>query len=549
MSQGTGSDVPLSALQGAGGVGKKYAVLVQSGLLSGGLPHRTAKRLSYLAKYGPTLAGAWAAGYARSPNKTAVIDEQRQLTYAELDHRVRRISAGLVAQGITPAGGGVAMYQRNSVYALETLVSSSRAGLNCLLLNTFLSAPQVTEILHRERPSAVIVDAELRSNLTDVPEGTKIIIAAPDGGATGELSLDDLAKSTEPDLKPPKRPGRVIILTSGTTGTPKGAKRGAPKGLGAPASMLSRLKFKAPETMMIAPPLFHTWGLGMAQLAPALDSTVVLRRRPDPETILDAVAAHRCTSLVVVPVMLQRLVDLPEEVRGKYDTSALRVVACSSAAIPPDVCTRFQDAFGDVLYNIYGSTEVSWAAIANPEDLRKSPGTVGKPPWATKLALLDENNRPVPRGQIGRIFVGNEMQFDGYTNGNDRERALGGLMATGDRGVLDENNLLMVLGRDDDMVIVGGENVYPVEVEDLLIERPEIKEVAVVGVADQSLGQRLAAYVVLHDGASLTADRVREIVAGRLAKFSVPRDVVFLDALPRNATGKVVPRLLPAPAG
>jgi acyl-CoA synthetase (AMP-forming)/AMP-acid ligase II len=550
MSQGTGTGnrPPMSALQGAGGRRKSLSILVRSGVLGGGLPHRTVKRLGALARYGPTLAGAFTAGRARDPKRVAVSDEQRSVTYDELYKRVQRIAAGLGGLGVG-ADGPVAMYQRNSVYAVETLVSASRAGADALLLNTFLSPTQVTEVLHRERPAVLVVDGELRPNVVDVPDGTTIVIGAPEEGAgTGELTLDDLSESTEDDLPVPARKGRLIVLTSGTTGAPKGAKRGAPKGLGPAASILSRIRFKAPETVVIAPPLFHTWGLAMLQLAPALNGTVVLRRRPDPETILAAVAEHRATSLIVVPVMMQRMLDLPDEVRDKYDTSSLHVVASSSAPIPKDVCTRFQDTFGDVLFNLYGATEVSWATIATPEDLRILPGTAGKPPYGTRLALLDENNRPVPRGEVGRIFVGNEMQFEGYTNGNDKERALG-LMSTGDRGVLDENNLLTVLGRDDDMVIVGGENVYPIEVEDVLIAQPEVKEVVVVGVTDESLGSRLAAYVVLHDGEHLGAEDVRGLVRQRLAKFSVPRDVVFLESLPRNATGKVVPRLLPSSTG
>jgi acyl-CoA synthetase (AMP-forming)/AMP-acid ligase II len=545
---GTGGDRPLSALQGAGGKATSLGILVRSGVLGGGLPHRTVKRLGALAKYGPTLAGAFTAGKARSPKRVAVTDEQRSVTYEQLIERVNRIAAGLAKHGVGP-DGPVAMYQRNSVYAVETLVSASRSGADALLLNTFLSPTQVTEVLNRERPAVLVVDSELRPNVVDVPDGTTIVIGDPEGGGhEGELSLDGLAAGTEPDLPVPSRKGRLIVLTSGTTGAPKGAKRGAPKGLGPAASILSRIRFKAPETMVIAPPLFHTWGLAMLQLAPALNGTIVLRRRPDPETILAAVSEHKATSLIVVPVMMQRLLDLPDAVRGAHDTSSLRVVASSSAPIPKDVCTRFQDTFGDVLFNLYGATEVSWATIATPEDLRTLPGTAGKPPYGTKLALLDENNKPVPRGEIGRIFVGNEMQFEGYTNGKDKERA-NGLMSTGDRGVLDENNLLTVLGRDDDMVIVGGENVYPIEVEELLVAQPEVKEVVVVGVPDDALGSRLAAYVVLRDGASLAEEDVRGLVRGRLAKFSVPRDVVFLEALPRNATGKVVPRLLPSSTG
>jgi acyl-CoA synthetase (AMP-forming)/AMP-acid ligase II len=523
-------------------------VLFGSGLLSAGRPDRIARRLGALARYGPTLAGSFAAAAARDPKRTALVDENRSVTYGEFDQRVRRIAAGLVEHGAGP-GRAVAMLQRNSVYAVETMVATSRTGSTALLLNTFMSPAQVTEVLLREKPSFVFVNAELRANLADLPEGITVVVAAPGDGADepGDLTMDDLARSTAPDVKAPEKPGKVIILTSGTTGTPKGANRGAPKGLGPAASILSRIKLKAPEIMMIAPPVFHTLGIGLLQIAPALNSTIVLRRKPDPESILEALATEKCTSAVIVPVMAQRMVDLPAEVRAQYDTSALKVAVCGSAALPPDVCSRFQDAFGDVLYNIYGTTECSWATIATPADLRAQPGTVGRPPMGTKLALLNENGKPVKKGDVGQIYVGNAMVFDGYTNGVDKTR-INGLIPTGDLGQFVEDDLLMVLGRDDDMVIVGGENIYPIEVEDLLVARPEISEVVVTGVPDDKLGQRLAAYVVLNQGFFLSEDDVKELVKSRLARYSVPRDVIFLDELPRNTVGKVVPRLLPKPS-
>jgi acyl-CoA synthetase (AMP-forming)/AMP-acid ligase II len=522
-------------------------VLVRSGVLGPGRPDRVAKRLMALSKFGPTLAGSFAAAAARTPKRLAVVDDVRSVTWGELNERIVRISAGLAALGVGPEGT-VAMYQRNSVYAVETMVSSSRAGADALLLNTFMSTAQLTEVLQREKPKVVIVDADLRVNLTDLPEGTRVIVADPCGQPSGgETTLDDLARSTEPDLPPPSRHARLVILTSGTTGAPKGAKRGAPKGLGPAASILSRIPLRFGETILIAPPLFHTFGLAFLQIAPAVGSTIVLRRRPDPETLLEALSRHKCTSAAFVPVMLQRLLEIPEDKRRRLDTSSLRVVISSSAPLPPAVATGFQDAFGDVLHNIYGSTEVSWATIANPQDLRALPGSVGRPPIGTRLALLDDKGKPVPVGESGAIHVGNEMMFDGYTNGNDKTR-VDGLMPTGDVGMISPDGLLMVLGRDDDMVIVGGENVYPMEVEDILSAHPEVREAAVIGVADEALGQRLAAYVCITAGSSLDAESVKELVKGRLGRYSIPRDVIFLAELPRNTVGKVVPRMLSASA-
>ena len=249
--------------------------------------------------------------------------------------------------------------------------------------------------------------------------------------------------------------------------------------------------------------------------------------------------------LAAVPVMLQRILELPDEEIERHDTSSLRVVAISGSALPGELATRFMDRFGDVVYNLYGSTEVAWATIATPADLRAAPGTAGKPPAGTNLRIADEHDRDVSHGETGRIFVGNEMLFDGYTGGGGKDR-LGGLMATGDVGRVDRAGRLFIEGRDDEMIVSGGENVFPREVEDLLAEHAAVDDVAVIGVPDEQFGQRLRAFVVLREGAALSADEVREHVRANLARFKVPRDVVFLDVLPRNATGKVLKRELRA---
>jgi acyl-CoA synthetase (AMP-forming)/AMP-acid ligase II len=200
-------------------------------------------------------------------------------------------------------------------------------------------------------------------------------------------------------------------------------------------------------------------------------------------------------------------------------------------------------AYGPVLYNLYGSTEASWASIATPDELRAAPGTAGRPPYGTRVAILSDTGSELPTGVIGRIFVGNDMLFEGYTNGTGRE-SHGDLLATGDLGHVDRDGLLFVDGREDDMVISGGENVYPASVEDVIAELPQVREVAVAGVPDEEFGQRLAAWIALHDGEYVDPEAVREYVRHRLARFSVPRDVHFVAALPRNATGKVVRRRL-----
>jgi fatty-acyl-CoA synthase len=289
--------------------------------------------------------------------------------------------------------------------------------------------------------------------------------------------------------------------------------------------------------------MFHSWGFGHFTLALPLSSTIVLRRRFDPEETLRVVAQHRATALAVVPVMLQRILELPAETIARYDVSCLKIIALSGSALPGELALRAMDTFGDVLYNLYGSTEVAWATIAQPADLRAAPGTAGKPPLGTVVKLLDESGREVPRGSRGRIFAANEMVFDGYTGGGGKE-IVDGLMSTGDMGHVDAAGRLFVDGRDDEMIVSGGENVFPREVEDLLADHEAIEEAAVIGVQDDEFGQRLKAFVVTRGGAALDAAAVQEYVKHNLARYKVPRDVVFMDELPRNETGKVLKREL-----
>jgi fatty-acyl-CoA synthase len=280
-------------------------------------------------------------------------------------------------------------------------------------------------------------------------------------------------------------------------------------------------------------------------LGTSLGSTLVLSRRFDPLQTVRVVAGQRADALIVVPVMLQRIVELPEEALDAHDTASLRVIAVSGSSLSGVLARRAMDRFGDVVYNLYGSTEVAWATIADPADLRAAPGTAGRPPRGTTVKILDGKHRELPTGQCGEIFVGSELLFEGYTGGADKPR-FGALMSTGDVGHFDAEGRLFIDGRDDDMIVSGGENVYPGEVEELLEAMSGVRETAVVGVEDEQWGQRLRAFVVAHDGASLTEQAVKDHIKANLAGYKVPRDVIFLDELPRNATGKVLKRQLRA---
>ena len=332
----------------------------------------------------------------------------------------------------------------------------------------------------------------------------------------------------------------MILLTSGTTGSPKGAKQsGGGAGIGTLKAILDRTPWRAEETIVIVAPMFHAWGFSQLIFAASMACTVVTRRKFDPEATLDLVDRHQATGLAVVPVMFDRIMDLPAEVRNRYSARSLRFAAASGSRMRPDVVTAFMDQFGDVIYNNYNATEAGMIATATPQDLRAAPDTAGRPAGGTEIRILDPEFNEMPTGEVGGIYVRNDTQFDGYTSGATKDFHAG-FMSSGDVGYLDEAGRLFVVGRDDEMIVSGGENVYPIEVEKTLAAHPEVAEAAVIGVDDEQYGQRLAAFVVLEPGGSATPDALKQHVRDNLANYKVPREVSVLDELPRGSTGKVL---------
>jgi acyl-CoA synthetase (AMP-forming)/AMP-acid ligase II len=518
--------------------------LLGTGMIYPERPDKALRSLVALRRWGPTSAAAYTGGAARFPDRPAIVDDRGTVTFAEVHTRTNALADQLGRAGVSEHDD-VAIMCRNHRGFIEATVACSKLGAGALYLNTAFAGPQIADVLKREDPAAVIYDEEFSELVSEGAAGRKRFVAWSDSGASlSEQTLDELiAAGDDSDLRPPAEKGRVVILTSGTTGTPKGAARKQPDSIEPAAALFSKIPLKARETTVIAAPLFHSWGFAHFTLALALSSTLVLRRKFEPEETLRAVSQHRASALAVVPVMLQRILDLGESTIARYDTRSLRVIAVSGSALPGELAIRAMDTFGDVLYNLYGSTEVAWATIATPEDLRAAPGTAGRPPLGTIVKLLGADGREAKPGEGGRIFVANEMMFDGYTGGGGKE-VVGGLMSTGDVGRFDEQGRLFVDGRDDEMIVSGGENVFPREVEDLLADHSEIEEAAIVGVADEQFGQRLKAFVVRRNGSELNEETVQQYVKANLARFKVPREVVFLAELPRNATGKVLKREL-----
>src|SRR3954451_11047643 len=518
-------------------------VCSQAGLLQLDPPRTTLAVARAIRRHG-VLAGGAAVGAARHGDRVAVIDERGEQTYAELDARSNAFANALLARGVK-GGDGVAILARNHRGFLEATFGCAKVGARMIFLNTDFAGPQIREVAEREGAKMLICDDEYVRFLAGFEPPLGRLRAWTDDESSGEDTLDGLIAATgdEPPPKPEQSPS-IVILTSGTTGSPKGAPREEGRSLSGPGALLSKTPFRSGETTVIAPPLFHSLGFAHAIAGVALGSTLVIRRRFKPELVLEDIERHRATALIVVPIMLRRILDLGKEQIDRHDHSSLRIVFVSGSQLGGELTRRALDALGPVIYNLYGSTEVAYATIATPEDLEAAPECVGRPPRGTKVRIVDEHGNDGPRGETGRIFVGNIMSFTGYTSGEHKELLADGLMSSGDVGHFDEAGRLFVDGRDDDMIVSGGENVFPQEIEELLDRHEAIREVAVVGVDDDSWGKRLAAHVVVHDGATLSEDEVRAFVKEHLARFKVPRDVIFHDELPRNPTGKILKREL-----
>jgi fatty-acyl-CoA synthase len=495
--------------------------------------------------YGPQATGAIQGG-RKYPALPAVVDERGTLTYKQVDDMSTAMAHGLKRLGIDE-GVVVGLLCRDHRGLIIAMAACGKLGARLVLMNTGFAKPQFAQVCERENVKAVLHDSEFTGLLDALPAGLPRVLTWVDTGTDvpdGAASIDDIiaANPTEP-LPAPNKPGGSVVLTSGTTGLPKGAPRVKVSPL-ATAGLVDRVPFPRKGTMVIVSPIFHGTGLATYLVGATLGNKIVTTRRFTPEGTLKLIADHKADMLVAVPTMLHRIVQLTPDIIAAYDTSSLTAIFVAGSALTPELSNRVQNTFGDVLYNIYASTECGFGTVATPDELRKAPGTAGRSPVACEVVLFDENDRRVDGpNKRGRIFIRSGARFEGYTDGRHKQ-VIDGYMSSGDTGHFDENGLLFVDGRDDDMIVSGGENVFPQEVENLLIERDDVFDAAVVGVEDADFGKRLRAFIVSQPGAPQNEEEIKLYVKNNLARYKVPRDVVFIDELPRNATGKLLRRVL-----
>jgi fatty-acyl-CoA synthase len=487
-----------------------------------------------LVTAGPSLALPYAIAALRFPRRTAITDDHGSLSYFELGRRIERLAKALHRSGIEP-GDHVGILCRNHRGFVELNAAISRAGAVPVYLNTGFGTEQLREVVAREGVVTVFHDEEYSDIVAEARADSYLV--APESDP--DWSVPGLPSGSMSWNPPTTRPSvQSVLMTSGTTGTPKGAQRTGGNVDITALGPLFALPHRRGARTHIAAPLFHAWGLSQLGLAAVYAQSVRLRRHFDARRTVADLGHQRAEILIAVPVMLERILEAAPS-GDSFVADNLRMTATSGSALSGSLATRWMDAFGDNLYNFYGSTEVGHVAVATPADLRQAAGTAGRPTPGATVRIVDDAGRDVARKKTGRIVVRNGAHFDGYTGGGSK-LLIDGFMETGDLGSFDEHGLLHITGRVDDMIISGGENLFPGEVEEYLRTLDGIADAAAVGLDDAEFGQVVGAAVVAEAGSQVDLEAVRHKVRDELANFKAPKRLIVVDEIPRNATGKIL---------
>ena len=514
-----------------------------SGLLRPVGPRAGARIVSGLWRTGLTPAATIAIGAARHPDRDAIIDDEGATTYHELDQRIESIAGALWTRRRGRAT--FAVLCRNHRGFIEAFAVGARLGHEIVFLNTEITESQLGRILERHDPDVLVYDEEYADIVNACGYDGRRVLAWHEADADDRLTLDSLAVGGHAKAPANHRSSKITLLTSGTTGLAKGVSRDVDL-IGvveSAATGMSIMQLKDGDVSVVSPPFFHALGFAMLMSTLSVSGTVVSHRRFDPDQVLNDIDAHRATVLTGVPLMLQRLLK-SKQAQPERDISSIRVALTGASPIPPSTVAEFLATFGPVLVNVYGSTETGIVSMATPDDLLDEPSTLGRPGLGISVLILRDDRSIAGVGERGTIFMRGGMVFDGYTADGDStpeaKEVVDGYVNTGDMGHLDDLGRLYVDGRDDDMVVSGGENVFPLEVEHTLGEHPSIGEAVVLGIEHEEFGQVLRAYVTVTSDEPPKDTELRDFLRDRLERFKVPKEFVVLDEFPRNATGKIV---------
>ncbi|MCK1299513.1 AMP-binding protein [Bradyrhizobium sp. 24] len=494
-----------------------------------------------------------------------IISGERQISYDDIRARIKRAMSGFRALGLAEAAP-VAMMLRNDFALFEVVAASAALGSPVVPINWHLKAEEVRYILADSGAKILVCHADLLPQIRDgIPADVLLLVVAtpPELAATFSIPRElteipvgltdwDRWRDDHPQAQEPPRRAAAMIYTSGTTGMPKGVRRMPMQPEQAAAServggIAYGVKPRENQIVLINGPMYHSAPHSYGMLAFRSACTIILQARFDAEELLALIERHRVTHIHMVPTMFVRLLRLPEAVRQRYDLSSLRFVVHGAAPCPPDVKRAMIDWWGPVINEYFGSTETGIPVWHSAEEALKKPGTVGRAIEGGIVRIFRDDGSPCGANEIGEIYMRQTAVPDFDYHGRTQARAEAGrdgLVSVGDVGYLDEDGYLFLCDRKRDMVISGGVNIYPAEIENVLIGMPGVRDCAVFGIPDAEFGERLCAFVEPESDAGLSADAVRSFLRERLANFKVPKDVEFRDALPREATGKIFKRKL-----
>ncbi len=491
---------------------------------------------------------------ANTPDKPALLWRDRRLSFAELDQRMNRAAAGLKRRGIA-RGSSIVIMMRNRPEFLEVQGGAGRFGAAAVSVSWRSTPAELVYLAQHCGAKAIVFEADLWHTVEQAKKGLPSLsdrdFIAVGGEVPGCGSYEEdflaprgvtlaLEKGAEDDAA-------VVIYTSGTTGKPKGAVRKFPKdAMHAAMQFIGETPMRSDDVHLVTCPLYHSTAFGFLIFNAILGGAAVLMDDFKPESFLEAVERHNVTTTAVVPTILHRVMALDPTILAKYDVRSMRGIFTVGAQLPAPLGNQVMDHFGDVLFNCYGATEFALVTMAKPEDLRAAPGTIGKVLPGNEVRLLDDNGREVAVGEVGELYARNKMLVAGYHNDAEATRSSmkDGFFSVGDLARRDGEGRFFIEGRKRDMVISGGVNVYPAEVEAAIEAHPDVAKAAVVGIEDAEWGERVRAFVVRRPGTTLDDGLLKVWCRERLAGPKVPRDFIFLDSLPRNPTGKVLKREL-----
>jgi len=493
-----------------------------------------------------------AAQAARQPHRPALIEDERSLTWEQFFRTRNRLAHALAGLGIG-AGQHAIVYAHNALENLVVGAALRALGAIGVPMNHRLTAEEVAYILDNADATAVFVGDAFLPMAERVRGAARVkhwITLGAERRPWAEALDDLLAQGDEAPPPAPPAMGGSMVYTAGTTGKPKGALRRVTD----PKAILPRLAaldcLDPAQVHLVAGPLYHSAPGGFALYAQMVGGTVVVMRKFDPQEALRLVERHRCTTTFMAPTLLKRIVDLPAEVRARYDVSSMRSLVIAAAPCPMRVKEQALAMFGPVLYEFYGSTELGVNTVLRPEDVLRKPGSCGRAAPGVELAILDDDGRPVAPGTPGELFVRRyNGVFDEYYRNPaaTAQTSRGEWMSVGDVAWMDDDGFVYICDRKRDMIISGGVNIYPAEIEDALHRHPAVEDAAVFGVPDPDWGERVHAAVQLRPGRDVTPGDLLEFCRAHLADYKTPREVSFHEAFPRDTAGKLLKRLLREP--